>query len=90
MSEIPNPFLSADEERCLICGGSLAGDSSLITQSGWPSLQKQAREWSSISLNPGDEFYEFTQILKRIKHQKLSDFAWGIISPQVLIFRPCF
>ena len=66
MSELLNPFLSSDEERCLICGKPLDNDSSLITQSGGSGLQKQAKEWSTISLSDRHEFYEFTQVLKRI------------------------
>ena len=67
MSEISNPFLSADDENCLICGRSLEDDSSLITQNGWPNLQKLAREWSLIILKSGDEYYEFTQVFKKIE-----------------------
>ena len=39
----------------------------MIAQNGWPNLQKLAREWSLIILKSGDEYYEFTQVFKKIE-----------------------
>ena len=35
-------------------------------QKGWWKLQDEWREWGGICLKPGDEFYEFTQVFRKI------------------------
>ena len=64
MSEKLKPYLTTDDpkdKKCLICGKTLGFNAQNITERGWTALKSNAKEWSEIKLNPGDEYYKFTQ-----------------------------